>query len=380
MIKTHNWDWCALAMAVALPTACSGTPDESESSTTQSEAALRDESHEGAVFTMSNDARANAVFAYHRSADGSLDAAGQYATGGLGTGASLGSQGSVRLSKDGRFLLVVNAGSNDISSFAVDGTRLTLRSQVPSGGTMPTSIAEREHLVYALNAGPNSNISGFWLDTSGRLLPIAGSTRALSAAMPSAAEVAIAPRGLGVVVTEKGTNLIDVFDLHFNGTLGNADTHASSGAVPYGFDFSPSGTLVVSEAAPGAVSSYRLGRSGTFSTISATVADNQKAPCWVVVAHDGRFAYTANAGSSSVSGYSLAWDGALQLLDANGVTGDMGQNAKPLDMAIDQAQHLYAVDAANHVIDGFAIGDKGNLTPVTSATGLPSTLVGVAAM
>jgi len=114
MMKTHSRNWCALAMAVALPTACGGTSDEGESPTTQGEAALRGESSDGAVFTMSNDVQANTVFAYHRSADGSLDAAGQYATGGLGTGASLGSQGSVRLSEDGRSLLVVNAGSNDI--------------------------------------------------------------------------------------------------------------------------------------------------------------------------------------------------------------------------------------------------------------------------
>ncbi len=379
MMKTHSRNWCALAMAVALPTACGGTSDEGESPTTQGEAALRGESSDGAVFTMSNDVQANTVFAYHRSADGSLDAAGQYATGGLGTGASLGSQGSVRLSEDGRSLLVVNAGSNDISSFAVHGAHLTLRSKVPSGGIMPTSIAERDHLVYVLNAGSNSNVTGFSLDALGGLQPIVGSTRALSAAMPSAAEVAIAPRGLGVVVTEKGTNLLDVFELHFNGTLGKAETHASSGAVPYGFDFSSNGTLVVSEAAPGAMSSYRLGRLGAFKTISATVADNQIAPCWVVVTHDGRFAYTANAGSSSISGYSLAWDGALHLLGVNGITGNMGQNAKPLDMALDQSQHLYAIDAANRVIDGFAIGEKGSLTPVTSATG-PSTLVGVAAM
>jgi len=379
MMKTHSRNWCALAMAVALPTACGGTSDEGESPTTQGEAALRGESSDGAVFTMSNDVQANTVFAYHRSADGSLDVAGQYATGGLGTGASLGSQGSVRLSEDGRSLLVVNAGSNDISSFAVHGAHLTLRSKVPSGGIMPTSIAERDHLVYVLNAGSNSNVTGFSLDALGGLQPIVGSTRALSAAMPSAAEVAIAPRGLGVVVTEKGTNLLDVFELHFNGTLGKAETHASSGAVPYGFDFSSNGTLVVSEAAPGAMSSYRLGRLGAFKTISATVADNQIAPCWVVVTHDGRFAYTANAGSSSISGYSLAWDGALHLLGVNGITGNMGQNAKPLDMALDQSQHLYAIDAANRVIDGFAIGEKGSLTPVTSATG-PSTLVGVAAM
>ena len=378
-MRIRNWDWCALGLAVTLPTACGGTSDASETPTAESEAAFYAAEREGAVFTMSNASTGNSVLSYHRMADGSLEAQGEVATGGLGSGAGLGSQGSVTLSEDGRFLLVVNAGSNEVSSLAVHGTHLTLRSKVSSGGIMPTSVAERHHLVYALNAGTNSNIAGFWLDPFGQLIPIPGSTRALSAAMPSPAEVSIAPKGLGVVVTEKGTSLIDVFPVNFNGTLGNAETHASSGAVPYGFDFSPKGTLVVSEAAPGAVSSYSLARSGGFTAVSASVGDNQKAPCWLVVTKDSRFVYTANAGSSSISGYSLSADGALQLLDANGVAGDMGKNSKPLDLALDHAEHLYAIDAANHAIDGFTIDASGSLTPVTSVAGLPSTLVGIAA-
>jgi len=200
-MRIRNWDWCALGLAVTLPTACGGTSDASETPTAESEAAFYAAEREGAVFTMSNASTGNSVLSYHRMADGSLEAQGEVATGGLGSGAGLGSQGSVTLSEDGRFLLVVNAGSNEVSSLAVHGTHLTLRSKVSSGGIMPTSVAERHHLVYALNAGTNSNIAGFWLDPFGQLIPIPGSTRALSAAMPSPAEVAIAPKGLGVVVT-----------------------------------------------------------------------------------------------------------------------------------------------------------------------------------
>ncbi len=379
-MSNHVWHFCALTLGFAAITACSGAPDEKSEDLADNAEALTGHSRTGAVFTMSNAANGNSVLAFERAADGSLEAAGETPTGGLGTGASLGSQGSVTLSGDNRFLLVVDAGSNEISAFAVHGTHLTLKSKVASGGMMPTSVTERDHLVYVLNAGSTANISGLWLDPLGHLTPIAGSTRALSAAAPAPAQVAIAPRGLGVVVTEKGTNLIDVFDMRRDGTLGTAQSHASSGGVPYGFGFSPRGTLVVSEAMPGAVSSYSLSRWHGFMTTSASVPDNQKAPCWVVVTQDGRFAYTANAGSQSISGYSLSDNGSLQLLDSSGVTGSMGQNSKPLDMAVDGHKHLYVVDAGNHALDGFEIGQTGILSPVASTGGMPDSIVGVAAM
>jgi len=102
--------------------------------------ALRAERRGGAVFTMSNAAGGNAALAFSRAADGSLTAAGSFATGGLGSGNGLGSQGSVAITDDGRYLLVVNAGSNDVSSFAVEGASLELRLANPD----PPSGAVRE--------------------------------------------------------------------------------------------------------------------------------------------------------------------------------------------------------------------------------------------
>lgn len=378
-MRTYVREIFLIPLCLSTTMACAEASSDEASTPATAEEALIGQHGDGAVFTMSNAAAGNTVLAFHRMQDGSLEAAGEYPTGGLGSGASLGSQGSVTLSEDGHYLLVVNAGSDEISSFNVRGTQLTLRSRLPSGGSHPTSVAVRDHLAYVLNAGQDSNISGFWLDPVGRLFAIPGSTRTLSAAMPSAAQVAIAPRGLGVVVTEKGTSLIDTFAFRRNGTLDSAVTHASAGSTPYGFDISEDGTLVVSEAAAGAASSYSLtGRHG-FSTISGSIGDDQKAPCWLVISKDGRFAYTANAGSSSISGYKLAHDGSLQLLDPNGVTASTGENGKPLDVAVDRNQHLYALDAGNHVIDGLAIGNTGALTPVASATGMPETMVGIAA-
>src|SRR5256885_1109940 len=70
-----------------------------------------------AVYTSTNSPAGNAVVAFDRSGQGSLQAAGSFATGGTGTGGGLGTQGAVTLSDDGRELYVVNAGSNQITAF-----------------------------------------------------------------------------------------------------------------------------------------------------------------------------------------------------------------------------------------------------------------------
>ena len=71
----------------------------------------------GAVYTSTNLVSGNAVAVFDRGADGALTAAGQYPTGGLGTGGGLGNQGALAVSNGGRFLFVVNAGSDDVSAF-----------------------------------------------------------------------------------------------------------------------------------------------------------------------------------------------------------------------------------------------------------------------
>src|SRR3954449_10233277 len=69
----------------------------------------------GAVYTLTNSPAGNAVAAFDRAPDGSLTPAGTYATGGLGTGAGLGSANSIVVSRDGRYVLAVNAASDTVS-------------------------------------------------------------------------------------------------------------------------------------------------------------------------------------------------------------------------------------------------------------------------
>ena len=57
----------------------------------------------------------------------------------------------------------MNAGSNDISGFAVNGDQLELINRVSSGGVMLSSIAMHSDLVYVLNAGAPRSDCPRWM-------------------------------------------------------------------------------------------------------------------------------------------------------------------------------------------------------------------------
>ncbi|HEV3400349.1 MAG TPA: beta-propeller fold lactonase family protein, partial [Acidimicrobiales bacterium] len=114
---------------------------------------MPDASTQGAVFVQTNEVQ-NAVVAFRRHADGSLEELGSFATGGVGQGEPhLPSQGSVVLTGDGTRLLVTNSGGDDVTTFTVEpsgGLDVVGRS---AAGQAPTSVAECDGLVYVLTTG-----------------------------------------------------------------------------------------------------------------------------------------------------------------------------------------------------------------------------------
>jgi 6-phosphogluconolactonase (cycloisomerase 2 family) len=339
----------------------------------------------GQVYTMTNSAAGNAILAFDRAADGSLSAAGSYATGGLGTGGGLGNQGGVVLNDAGNLLAVVDAGSNEVSLFRVDGDgSLQLTDRVPAGGARPISVTISHNVLYVLNAGGSGNISGFAISPQGDLSAIAGSTQPLSTGASDPAQVSFAPGGRWLVVTEKATNAISTYAVGANGVASGPTVTPSSGPTPFGFGFGHNGTLVVSEAFGGAadasaVSSYGAD-AGSWSVISPSVATTETAACWIVVSNDGRFAYTTNAGSGSISGYRIH-QGGLTLLDASGVTGNIGAGSGPSDMALSRnGRFLYARAGGAGQIAIFSVGSDGSLTALSGwVSGLPAGFNGLAA-
>src|SRR5207245_860774 len=99
----------------------------------------------------------------------------------------------------------------------------SLEDVFPSGGAGPVSLTYRDGLLYVLNAANGrsqaAHVAGFHVDEEGDLHPIAGATRPLSARHPNPAQVQIDPSGQFLLVTEKATNLIDVYRIHPDGSL-----------------------------------------------------------------------------------------------------------------------------------------------------------------
>ncbi len=331
----------------------------------------------GAVYVLSNQPSGNSVLVYSRAANGRLTYVATYSTGGKGAGTGadpLGSQGSLTL--ESGFLFAVNAGSNDVSLFAVDGSKLTLLDRKPSGGQMPVSVTVKGPIAYVLNAGGTPNISGFFVDAFGKhLFPLPGSQRPLAggtSAQP--AQVKFAPEGNELLVTEKGTQLIDTYYVGFTGYASTPTPHASNGVTPFGFSITTRGYAIVSEAGSGSVSSYEIEDGKRLTSISAAIPLGQSAPCWLVTTGDGRFAYTANAGSGTISSLRIAADGTLSLLNPSA-----GTLSAPLDMALSVRSKFLYVREGTGAVSGFRVKHDGTLEPLGSVTGIPPGAQGIAA-
>jgi 6-phosphogluconolactonase (cycloisomerase 2 family) len=333
----------------------------------------------GAVYALTNAPSGNAVLVYSRTGDGVLTPAGTVASGGLGDGAGLGSQGAVVIGDDGRQLFAVNPGSNSISSFSIRSRGLALVDTEFSGGTRPISVTSHDRLVYVLNGGTPNSISGFRGDERGVLKPLPGSTRPLSVADSGPAQVEFTPTGDALVVTEKATNRITTYPVDKHGFAGAPTSYASGGATPFGFAFGRHGILVVSDAsgASGA-SSYHVARDGFVSTVTALAPTGQSAACWTVVTKNSRYAYVTNAASGNVSGFAVDRDGALSLLDPSGISAVTGGN--PSDAALSENGRFLYVRVGNQgAIRAFRIGRDGSLAPLPGIAGLPATVAGLAA-
>jgi len=337
----------------------------------------------GFVYAATNNQAGNAVVQYIRSIDGRLAKVNEVSTGGKGgTGNGvgkldpLGSQDSLVLDDVGSLLLVVNAGSNQLSALQAGSAGLKLLSTVPSGGNFPNSVALNGNLIYVLNAH-SANITGFRITSEGILQKIPNSTRSLPGGSASAAhDIRFTPDGTRLVVSEGGTNQIDVFELNNSGTVGGVTQQASAGSGPFGMKFGRGATLLNSEANTGSVSSYDLTSEDMLTVISGAVADTQKASCWITLTADARVAFVSNTGSGTISSYNIAKDGTLHLEKIKAGVIAMGA---PIDSALTTgSEFLYAVDSALGRIVAFRV-NGATLTQIEIVTGLPQTVQGIAA-
>ncbi len=348
-------------------------------------AGAHDRTVAGHVYINDNTAGANTISAFDRHADGSLTRmpGSPFQTGGAGTGAGIGSQGALQSADHGHYLLAVDAGSNQISVLRVrpDGSLRSLRrGPFDSGGAEPVSIAVHDQLVYVANAGPgDSDYAGFRLTYGGRLDPIAGSTFPLPAdAQPG--DVLFNSDGTNLVGTRVATSQIDSFSVGFDGrlTAGPGSPFTAQGPGPFGSEFRPTNPaqLFVSNAhgghGAGSVSAFRVSGAGRLNPIgSSPFADQQTAPCWVEISHDGQFLFTVNTGTPSISRYAITRNGSLVLLGSTPFNGPT--TLAPFDARLaPDGGTLWVVDNGGPAVSGFRVfgGDLAELP--SSPTSLPA--------
>lgn len=335
----------------------------------------------GAVYTMTNSEQGNSVLKFDRSADGSLAPAGAFETFGLGTGGGLGNQSGIILTPDNQWLYVVNAGSDTISAFKVKPDHLEYVDSFYSGGTRPVSLTVDGNLLYVLNAGgavgDEDTITGFIIGSDGALQPLAGSTQPLSGPNTLPAQIAFSTDGNVLVVTEKGTDSIDTYVVDIDGHAGPPNVFSSAGNVPFGFSFSKRNRLYVSEAGSNSASSYQVYPNGNIEVITAAVPTGQGGVCWLVATKNGRYAYTTNAGTGTISGFNIGRNGTISLLDEDGVTAEAVGGV--IDMALsNNSRYLYALSSGAGTILCFQVGPDGQLSLVQEID-LPTGANGLAA-
>lgn len=342
----------------------------------------------GVVFVQTNEVAGNTIDVFDRGTDGRLAFAGSYPTGGAGGVAGgaapsdltdyLGSQGSLALTKDGKTLIAVNAGSDTVTSFRVHDDRLQRRSIVPSGGQFPNSVAARDGLVYVANAGGAGDVRGFRLRGS-RLVPIPGSDRSLSLGndnppnfLTATGQIGFSPDGSKLIVTTKlATNAIDVFKVEKDGTLSTAPVaNPALDPVPFAFTFD-SGRLVDAEAGTSSLTTYAINSDGSLSD-PKTASDGQGALCWI--ARVGSVFYVTNTVSNNVSSFTIDASGQPTLLQAVAATTDSG----PIDLA-NSGGYLYVESGPTGTVDEYAVNSDGTLTSIGTVTGLPAGMEGIAA-
>jgi hypothetical protein len=339
----------------------------------------------GHVYVDDNTARTNTIGAFDRHADGTLTptAGSPFAAGGAGTGSGLASQGAIQFSADGRYVLAVDAGSNQVSVLRVNpGGSLSLvpGGVVSSGGTLPDSIAVHGDLVYVANSGNGgSNYTGFRL-LGGHLFRIPGST-AILAANAAPADVLFNGTGTELVGTEVGASVIDSFRVGFDGRLTAApgSPFKAQGLGPFGSEFRPTNPdqLFVSNAhnvgaGTGTISSYTDSFDGTLTPVTGSpFADQETAPCWIEISHDGQFLFTVNTGSGEISRYQIAPDGTLTLLGSTPVGQTGGVGAVDARLSPD-GRVLYVDESRIGAVGIFAV-NGGTLTELsTSPIKLPA--------
>jgi 6-phosphogluconolactonase (cycloisomerase 2 family) len=159
--------------------------------------------------------------------------------------------------------------------------------------------------------------------------------------------------------------------------LGPLVVNAKPAPGTFSLAFAPNGIAIVSETGPAgadnasAISSYSVGPDGRLTAVSQSVPALANANCWNAITPDGKYVYTSNAGSDSISGFAIGKDGTLTPLGST-VVGNNPAGSTNLDIAVSaDGRYVYTLNSSAGNVGMFRIEDNGTLTHLGEAGDLP---------
>lgn len=383
------------------------------------------------LYVTSNKSEGNTVVVFHENSSGKFKKAGEYSTGGKGTGDleipalqkdpthpllngddPLISAYAIEATADRKHLVTVNPGDGTVSLMAVeDNQKLKSVNAVAASDKFPVSVAIFGDHVAVASVGEDNgkgSIASYKI-TNGKLVSIEGSRRDL-AARPST--IRFSSDGEHVIVDELVTGKIKVFamvgDTFSDKSVSQIDSPRGSEdrfqAIPVGFTVQGNGgddVLFVSEARfltpdfklrkeknvvpqsplyswqTSSVSTYKLTDDGQISVVSKDVLTGKKveggeiANCWVALSADGTVLYAANALSSSISTFDVKKNGEISLRNQTAFK-DPSEKLFFGDISISRdGKHLYQLVGNKGQVMIFDIDANGDLKHQQTVDGLP---------
>jgi hypothetical protein len=198
------------------------------------------------------------------------------------------------------------------------------------------------------------------------------------------------------LVTEKTTNILDVYPLDAAGEAGPPTIENSPEMTPFGADFTnfpTGGVYILAEAhintgrnaVPNAstVSSLLISETAVdapvVEPITGSAPTGQTAGSRTQITSGDQFVYITNTVSATITGFRIARTGALTILTANGITAQLPVASQPTEMAFANG-FLYTITAGDRSLNIFKVNSDGSLTVQAGLPGIfPISVTGLAA-
>ncbi|KAJ7021971.1 hypothetical protein C8F04DRAFT_1273085 [Mycena alexandri] len=263
----------------------------------------------GAAYFMSNEPTGNYLISSLVGPDGKLTLYEGLYTGGNGMKGvpgppvnvldALFTQDSIGVSRPGKFLANVNAGSNSVTIYSINEqnpAELTIVGKpVWSGGEFPTALTINKAgtRLCVVNGGAISGVSCYTVDTRKGLTPIPNGKRDLGLNQTTPAtgpgntpgDIIFSPDEKQLIVSIKtGTGYLAIWNVNHDGSLSSNFTKVSGGELP--FSLTPitgvDGAFFASD--PGMTAGYTIYdlRPTAKTTALTTKIAGQGAICWSV--------------------------------------------------------------------------------------------------